>query len=60
MKTLHGLNDVTLLESPDEFETFIDTLSFEVRIRSGKIYRGNCLIALTLKAYQRLYLDIYP
>lgn len=60
MKTLHGLNEVTLLESSDEFMTFLDTLSFEVRIHAGKIYHGDCLIALTLKAYQRLYLDIYP
>lgn len=60
MKTLHGLNDVTLLERSEEFTVFLDTISFEVRVRAGKIYHGNRLIAMTLKAYQRMYLDTYP
>lgn len=60
MRILSGTKDITLLESVSDCESFLDGCDRSVHVHHGKIYENGTMIAITIKAYQRLFLDIYP
>lgn len=60
MRVLTGSRDITLLESTADCEAFIDGCDRHVHIYHGCVYENGVIIAITIRAYQKLYADIYP
>lgn len=60
MRILSGTKDLALLESAEDCEAFIDSSECSVTIYHGRVYRDGVTVAITIKAYQKLFADIYP
>lgn len=60
MRILSGMKDIALLESTEDCEAFINGCYHNIQIHHGCIYESGVIIAITTRAYQKLYADIYP
>ena len=60
MKILSGTRDITLLESVADCEEFINDCDRSITVHNGRIYENGTMIAITIRAYQKLFVDIYP
>lgn len=60
MRVLTGTRDITLLESSADCEAFIDGCDRSIHIHHGRVYESGIMIAITIRAYQKLFADIYP
>lgn len=60
MKNLSGTRDIALLENVADCEAFINDCDRSITVRHGRIYENGTMIAITIRAYQKLFVDIYP
>lgn len=60
MRVLTGTRDITLLENSADCEAFIDGCDRSIHIHHGRVYENDIMIAITIRAYIKLFADIYP
>lgn len=61
MKYIQGTScTVSLLEDGEDCEEFINNSDSDIEIYHGRIFKDKKMIAITEKAYQSLFLDVYP
>lgn len=61
MKYIQGTScSVSLLDDAEDCEEFIDNSDCNLEIYHGRIFKDKKMVAITQKAYQRLFLDVYP
>lgn len=54
------MKQIILFENADELESYVDMAEIVLTVSKGRVYHGGSLVGITKKAYQRLFLDIYP